>query len=137
MPKFKNMDHAQNVQQLCQRLAVLSDRSFENRTFNASTRIDPDILILIWDTGESSGLTPFRSDFIDYVEADISVKDVTKINRVIGIGTKIHRFKNEKWKDVFLPCVSYHQPKTDVPLFSPQIYHQMHGENSYFSGDCV
>ena len=28
MSKFNSMDHAQNVQQLCQRLAVLSDRSF-------------------------------------------------------------------------------------------------------------
>lgn len=35
---------------------------------------------LIWDTGASFGLTPFRSDFIDYVEADIPVKDVTKVN---------------------------------------------------------
>ena len=76
MSKFKNMDHAQNFQQLCQRLAVLSDRSFENRTFNASTRIYPKSLILIWDTGASFGMTPFRSDFIDYVEADIAVKDV-------------------------------------------------------------
>ena len=47
MSKFKNMDHAQNIHQLCKRLAVLSDRSFENRTFNASTRIDPKSLILI------------------------------------------------------------------------------------------
>ena len=78
--------------------------------FNASTRIDPDILILIWDTGESSGLTPFRSDFIDDVESYISAKDVTKINHVIGIGTTLHKFKNEKGKEVFLPCVSYHLP---------------------------
>ena len=77
------MDHAQNVQQLCQRLAVLSDRSFENRIFNYSTRIDPKSLILVWDTGASLGLTPFRSDFIDYVDADIAIKDVTKINGVI------------------------------------------------------
>ena len=28
MSKFKNMDHAQNIQRLCQRLAVLSDRPF-------------------------------------------------------------------------------------------------------------
>ena len=51
MSKFKNMDHAQNVQQLCQRLAFLSDRSFENRAFNASTSIYPNSLVLIWDTG--------------------------------------------------------------------------------------
>ena len=110
MSKFKNMDHAQNVQRLCQRLAVLNDRLCENRTFNASTRIDPKSLISVWDTGESVGLTPFRSDFIDYVDADIAVKDVTKINRVIGIGTTLHKFKNYKGKDVFLPCVSHHLP---------------------------
>ena len=86
------MNHAQNVQQLCQRISVLSDSSFANRTFNASTRIDPKSLILIWDTGASFGLTPFRSEFIDYVEADIAVKDITKINCVIGIGTTLHKF---------------------------------------------
>ena len=102
------MDHAQNVQRLCQRLAVLNDRLFENRTFNASTRIDPNSLILVWDTGASLGLTPFRSDFIDYLDADIAIKDVTNINHVIGIGTTIHTFKNDKGKDVFRPCVFYH-----------------------------
>ena len=137
MSTFKNMDHAQNVQHLCQRLAVLSDRSLENRTFNASNKIDPKSLILIWDTGASFGLTPFRSDFIDYVEADIAVKDVTKVNRVIGIGTTLHKFQNDKGKDVFLPCVSYHLPTTDVRLFSPQTYHQMHGGHSILCGDCV
>ncbi len=30
--------------------------------------LDPKTLILIWDTGGSVGLTPFRSNFIDYVE---------------------------------------------------------------------
>ena len=86
------MDHAQNVQQLCQCLSVLSDSSFENRTLNASTRIDPKSLILIWDTGASFVLTRFRSEFIDYVEADIAVKDITKINNVIEIGTTLHKF---------------------------------------------
>ena len=27
-------------------------------------RLDPKTLMLIWDTGGSAGLTPFRSDFI-------------------------------------------------------------------------
>ena len=96
MSKFKNIDHAHNVQQLCQHLAVLIDRLFENRKFNECTRIDPKSLILVWDTGASLGLTPFISDFIDYAEADISVKDVTKINHVIVIGTTIHKFKLTK-----------------------------------------
>ena len=46
--------------------------------------------MLIWDTGASFGLTPFRSDFIDYVQADIPVRDVSKVNKVIGIGTTLH-----------------------------------------------
>ena len=131
------MDYAQNVQQLCQRLAVMSDCLFENRMFNASTRIDPKSLIIIWDTGALFGITPFWSDFIDYVEADKAVKDVTKINHVIVIGTKLHRFKNDKGKEAFLPCVSYHLPTTDVCLFSPHTHHQIIGGNSYLCGDCV
>ena len=130
MSKFKKMDHAQNFQQLCQCMAALSDRSFENITFNASTNIYPKSFILIWDTGASFELTPFRSDFIDYVEADIDVKDVTKINHVIGIGTTLHKLKNDKGKELFLPCVSYYLPTTDVRLFSPQTYHQIHGGNT-------
>ena len=119
MSTFNKMNHAQNVQQLCQRLAVPSDRLLKNRACNSSKKIDPKNLIMIWDTGASFGITLFMSDFIDYVEAEISVKDVTKFNKVIGIGTTLHKFWNDKGKSVFLPCVSYHMPTTDVRLFSP------------------
>ncbi len=90
--------------------------------------LDPQMLILIWDTGASFGLTPFFSDFIDYVECDIPVKDVTKVNKFIGIGTTVCKFMDTNdGNPVFLPCVSYHLPQTNVCLFSPQTYHQMHG----------
>ena len=59
------------------------------------------------------------SDFIDYVEAEIAVKDVTKVNKVIGIGSTLHKLLNDKDKSVLLPCVSYHLPTTGVRLFSP------------------
>ncbi len=84
-------------------------------------------MIFIWDTGASFGLTPFRSNFIDYVQCDIPVKDVTKVNRVIGIGTTLNKFFYTKGKEVFLTCVSYHLIQTNVHLLSPQTYHQMHG----------
>ena len=58
--------------------------------------IDTKSLILIWGIGASFGLNPFQSDFIYYVEADIAVNDVTKINHVIGIGTTLHKFKMTK-----------------------------------------
>ena len=38
---------------------------------------------------------------------------------------------------MYLPCVSYHLPTTDVRLFSPQVYHQLHGGHSVVTGDAV
>lgn len=47
------------------------------------------------------GFTPYRADFFDYVEVDIAVKDVTRINKAIGIGTVIYKFVNDRGEDVF------------------------------------
>ncbi len=77
------------------------------------------------------------SDFIDYVECDIPVWDVTKVNKVIGIGTAIHKFMDINGNPVFLPCVSYHPSQTDIHLFSPQTYHQMHGGYSEVYGQSI
>ena len=75
-------------------------------------------------------LTPFKSDFIDYVECDIPVKYVTKLNRVVVIRTTLHKFIESNGRDIFLTCISYHLTQIDVRLFSPQTYHQMHGGHS-------
>jgi hypothetical protein len=92
---------------------------------------------LVWDTGTSLGLTPYRADFIDYLEVNIPVKDVTKMNYVVGIGTVIFRFQNDKGEDVFLPCVAYHLPTADIFLFSPQTYLHMHDFSSTITGKQV
>ena len=34
---------------------------------------DPKTMVLIWDTGASAGLTPFRSNFVDYVEVEFEI----------------------------------------------------------------
>jgi hypothetical protein len=60
---------------------------------------------LIWDTGASAGLMPYRSDFIDYVECEIDVCDITKVNKVVGIGTMLHKFVDNNGNHVYLPCV--------------------------------
>ena len=125
LSKFKSIDHEKNISSCIARVAALRG-TFENRPVGGG-HLDPRSVILIWDTGASYGLTPFRSDFIDYVECDIPVRDVTKVNKVIGIGTTLHKFTDTDGKPVFIPCVSYHLPQTDVRLFSPQTYHQMHG----------
>ncbi len=90
-----------------------------------------------WDTDASYGVTPFWSDFIDYVKCEIPVRDVTKVSTVVGIGTTLHKFTDINGNPVYLHCVSYHLPKTDVHLFSPQTYHQMHGGYSEVHSDCV
>ena len=55
-------------------------------------------LILIWDMGDSYGLTIFRRYFIDCVNCDISVKGVKNINMVIGIGNILHKLINSNGK---------------------------------------
>ncbi len=104
---------------------------------SAPDHLDPKTLILIWDTGASAGLTPFWSVFIDYVECEIDVRDITKVNKVVGIGTTLHKFEDNNGNHVCFPCVSYHLPSTDVRLFSPQIYYQLHGGHSVVNGDEV
>jgi hypothetical protein len=104
---------------------------------SASDRLDSKTLILIWDTGASAGLTPFWSDFIDYVKWEIDVCDITKVNKVVGIGTTLHKFVDNNGNHVYLSCVSYHLPTANVRLFSPQIYHQLHGGHSVVNGDEV
>jgi hypothetical protein len=124
LSQFKSIDHKKNISSCMAQVAALQG-TFENRPVGGG-KLDPRSLILIWDTGASYGLTPFCSDFIDNVECDIPVQDFTKVNKVIGIGTTLHKFTNTDGKPVFLPCVSYHLPQMDVCLFSPQTYHQMH-----------
>ena len=71
------------------------------------------------------------------MEADIPVNDVTKINRLIGIGTTLHKLKNYYGRDILLLYVLYHLPQTEVQLFSPKTYHQIHGGYSSLNGYAV
>ncbi len=60
---------------------------------SAPDHLNHKTLILIWDTRASAGLMPFQSDFIDYVECEIDVRDITKVNKVVGIGNNKTRTK--------------------------------------------
>ena len=91
---------------------------------------------LVWDTGASFGLTPFRGDFLDYVECKITVRNIAHANTVIGIGTTLHKF-NLDGHEIFLPCLSYHLPSAEVQLFSPQTYHTLYGGHSTVCGDKI
>ncbi len=101
--------------------------SLENNSEHCNHRTSFESMPLIWDTGASLGLTPYRAD---YVDVNIPVRDGMKTHYVIGIGTVIYKFQNDKGEDVFLPCIAYHLPMGDIRLFSPQTYHQMHDYHS-------
>jgi hypothetical protein len=137
---FSTVDHVKNAQSCGSHVHTLCGTyggTYENQSSFSTGSLDPKSLILIWDTGVSYGLTPFRSDFIDYVKREIPGRDVTKVNTVVRIGMTLHKFTDIKGNPVYLPCVLYHLPQTDVHLFSPQTYHQMHGGYSEFHSDCA
>ena len=90
----------------------------------------PCTTVLIWDTGVYFLLKTFKSDFVDNVKCNIPVKDVTKVNTVIGIGTTIRKFVDANIKYVFLPFVYYNLPTTNVRIFYPQNYHHLCGAHS-------
>jgi len=58
---------------------------------------------VVWDTGASYGLTPFRADFIHYEEVEITVEDITKKNTVIGICTVMWKFATKSGRTAYLP----------------------------------
>ena len=92
MTKMKSSDRVGGAEEVVQRLSVFRgtfgfDKPDKPRR---STYYDCP---LVWDTGASFGLTPFRGDFIDYVKCNIQVNDIARTNIVIGIGTTLHKFK--------------------------------------------
>ncbi len=94
--------------------------------------------MLVWDTGASIGLTPFRCDFIDYLPLEgATVKDISKANKVLGIGTVMWKFKSRRGDEVFIPAVAYHMPECDIRLLSPQAYFQLHGGKADVNDEMV
>ena len=85
--------HVKNIKSCLSRAAALRGM-FD--VHHAGCTKDPKTMVLIWDKGSSAGLIPFRSDFIDYVEVDFEIRDITKANKVAGIGTTLHKFVDNK-----------------------------------------
>ena len=63
------------------------------------------------------------------------MSDITKTNMVVGIGTVMWKFRTVSGKVIHLPMIAYHLPTTNIRLFSPQTFHQLHGGESSLVGD--
>ena len=115
-------DHAKNIMKLLRRACrkhatltgtgpkrgkVMSRLSAVRQAYDGgdcvyhSEKKNPVSSILIWDTGASHVVTPHWSDFIDNVECEIPLQGVTHVNRCRGIGTTLHKFRDENGEKVF------------------------------------
>ena len=88
--KFDNDRYANHAQETTDRASL-----FQSQIGRAS-KVTAENCPLIWDTGASFVLTPFRQDFIEYVECKIQVKDISKTNTVVGIGL---RYTSSTWME--------------------------------------
>jgi hypothetical protein len=108
---YPTMDHKNNVQLCVARINMMHGSyggTYESQCPHMDEPVGLKTTMLIWHTGASFGLTPFWSDFIDYVKCKLPVWDVTKVNKVIGIKTTLHKFTDVKGLPVYLPCILYH-----------------------------
>ena len=122
--QLKITDTYRRYQSLIHRLSIL--RSYQSTSSGATRSVTNTMLV--WDTGASIGLTPFCSDFIDYLPLDgVTVKDIARANTVLGIGTIMWKLPTTNGHPVFIPAVAYHMPDCDIRLFSPQSYFNLHG----------
>eukprot|EP00956_Cyclotella_meneghiniana_P016260 scaffold25580_cov72-Cyclotella_meneghiniana.AAC.1 len=112
MKKFDQVSLGDQAQSTVHRYNLLWVNNSTNNSQGCKHRKTPKNCPLVWDTGASFGLTPFRSDFIDYTECNIQVNDIARSNTVIGMGTTLHKFRLDG-EDFFLPCLSYHLPTAE------------------------
>ncbi len=116
--KFDHHDTAQHAVNQMNAFLLQRTISFglskKDKSIKQESKVDFKHTPLIWDTGATHRLTPFLKDFIHYQPCDIPVKDISKFNRVIGVGTVMHKFRATNGEDIFLPGVSFHLPTADI-----------------------
>ena len=123
--------YTEDINQFCYlRVNEMGNASHNHNSFRG--------MPLIWDTGASIGLTPFRSDFIDYQTLNnVTVKDIARKNKVLGVGTVLWKFYTRDGREVFLPLICYHVEHATIRLMSPQQYFKNHGGHADVTGHNV
>lgn len=124
-------DHVASAQSVVDRMIHYQARLCGSTTTTTNKpTLDPVTIPLVYDTGASHGLTPFRQDFMDFRECRIPIKDISKMNYVTGIGTVLMKLPATNGDTVVVPGISYLLPSAEIRLFSPQTYHQRYGGSS-------
>ena len=92
------------------------------RRFNNSETSSVSSCPLVFDTGASTGLSPFKYYFLDYYKkCHIGVKGIAGDGgSIVGGGTILRNFTTNCSTNIYLPAHGYHIPKSDILLESPQ-----------------
>ena len=130
-------DHHHDVQPTVNRMNMFRARFLESGGCLKHNDLAFTSMPMVWDTGASFGLTPFREDFIDYEPCRIPVMDIKSTNYVIGVGTVLWKVKDTDGRLVYVPGIAYHLPTAEIRLTSPQSYHQRWGGRSELDGNSV
>ena len=109
-------DSAENV------IYLLVHASDFGRSFNNSETSSVSSCPLVFDTGASTGLSPFKYYFLDYYKkCHIGVKGIAGDGgSIVGGGTILRNFTTNCSTNIYLPAHGYHIPKSDILLESPQ-----------------
>ena len=75
---------------------------------------------LVFYTGASGGLTPFRSDFVTYEKVQFGVKGVVGKGNVIGKGLVLRKFCTRCENVIYISSHAFHMPTAEIRLESPQ-----------------
>ena len=111
LSSFKTQDHTRAAQHVVScmnhHIHLLLEAGKSSSNMLKSVRTKP----LVWDSTASFRLTPYCSDFIDCVECDIDVKDISMLNKVIDFGITLHKFNETNMTNSSFQAFSnnYHQ----------------------------
>ena len=92
---------------------------------------------LVFDTGATNDLTPYRADFLDYQKVDLDVKAVGSVGKIVGFGTVLYRLKTRCGHFVYRPGLAYHMPSADIRLMSPQASISVYGGKALLEGQSI
>ena len=76
---------------------------------------------IIIDSGASVCITPHRSDFINYKDSQMKIRNLLSSNNVAGEGIIRWSMQDEQGEQVSIELLGYHIPTADVRLLSPQV----------------
>ena len=85
------------------------------RRFNKSKNNSVSNCPLVFDTGSSTGLSHFKSDFLCYYKkCHIGAKGIAGGRSIVGGGTILRKFTTHCGTTLYLPAHGYHMPNSYI-----------------------